>query len=729
MSGQVVQRRRESAVDERGRVQAVRQLAQLPDGVARGRRPGGQGRPHPLRVAVDLGGLQLEGQCEQRLLRAVVEVALDPPAFGPLGVGEPAPRGVDLLQPTRELGPEPGVVQVRGGQARRPPHGGDVVDLGVEGDPGDHPAVAVHVDLAARGPGGRAVRPHPPGVGSRVGDHQARILQRVPEHRLDVHPGVLRGERGPDDPPGLVGAPVEPAVDQVLEPAPQREGQAGRRQRADGGGELRRRGPGGHGARAEPDHEGVRRDEGRRQQHPGDRRGDDPLHVVQPEAEHREPCRDRDEGHEPRGPQEGGQVVVGHRAGEGQGDEQGRGDDHHHQPEQLAPLVAARAPETDHQGRRARDDPDPHDQHEDEPQGVDGRRQRGNGERADDVVEGLLQRSRGDRRQQGEKHRGADHGPRREPPAWGQEPAVRRQVQDQGREDEPRHPLAVGQQGRQVRAGLRSRRCEVGVGRVAVDRPGRHQRDAERQEEPAHGMARLGHRDHAADHDRGEQPDEQHPEAVGEPGGGRGAGGAREVVPPEAGRSLGDHDRDEHRHAHGGSTRGHGTMLAVERGFGVGADPDGSSRACSDAGESVPGGAWSHDHHHSSDPPRHGRSCGPTPPHAGGPRRHDPRGVRRDPRHQRRQRVRLVAAHITDSYGYSESTLQVTSFGAMAMCALLVFLGVAIRVALRSRRPAWTADVAMLGFVVIGLTISGWAVSSWPCGTPWTRARTSRSER
>jgi hypothetical protein len=47
----------------------------------------------------------------------------------------------------------------------------------------------------------------------------------------------------------------------------------------------------------------------------------------------------------------------------------------------------------------------------------------------------------------------------------------------------------------------------------------------------------------------------------------------------------------------------------------------------------------------------------------------------------------------------------------MVLCALLVFLGVAIRAALRSRRPAWTADVAMLGFTVIGLTIAGWAVS------------------
>jgi hypothetical protein len=66
---------------------------------------------------------------------------------------------------------------------------------------------------------------------------------------------------------------------------------------------------------------------------------------------------------------------------------------------------------------------------------------------------------------------------------------------------------------------------------------------------------------------------------------------------------------------------------------------------------------------------------------------------------------------IKGAYDYSETALQVTSFAGMAMCALIVFLGVAVRAALRSRRPAWTADVASLGFVVVGVTIAGWAVS------------------
>lgn len=68
-------------------------------------------------------------------------------------------------------------------------------------------------------------------------------------------------------------------------------------------------------------------------------------------------------------------------------------------------------------------------------------------------------------------------------------------------------------------------------------------------------------------------------------------------------------------------------------------------------------------------------------------------------------------AAITDSYDFSETVLQVTSYAGMAMCAVLVFLGAGLRAALRSRGPGWTADVAMLGFVVIGLTIAGWVVS------------------
>jgi hypothetical protein len=67
---------------------------------------------------------------------------------------------------------------------------------------------------------------------------------------------------------------------------------------------------------------------------------------------------------------------------------------------------------------------------------------------------------------------------------------------------------------------------------------------------------------------------------------------------------------------------------------------------------------------------------------------------------------------IRDSYDFSETALRVTSYAGMVLCALLVFLGAAVRAALRSRRNPWTADVAMLGFAVVGLTISGWVVTA-----------------
>jgi hypothetical protein len=68
-------------------------------------------------------------------------------------------------------------------------------------------------------------------------------------------------------------------------------------------------------------------------------------------------------------------------------------------------------------------------------------------------------------------------------------------------------------------------------------------------------------------------------------------------------------------------------------------------------------------------------------------------------------------ATIESAYDQSHLMIMITSYAAMAACAVLVFLGVAVRSALRAQRPTWTADVAMLGFVVIALTIASWAVS------------------
>ena len=89
--GHVVERGGQPAVGQGGRVQPVGQVAEL---AHRGlRRVGalGQGLAHPLRVAVELGGLELEGQGEQRLLGAVVQVPLDPAPLAPLGAGQAGP--------------------------------------------------------------------------------------------------------------------------------------------------------------------------------------------------------------------------------------------------------------------------------------------------------------------------------------------------------------------------------------------------------------------------------------------------------------------------------------------------------------------------------------------------------------------------------------------------------------------------------------------------------------
>jgi hypothetical protein len=68
-------------------------------------------------------------------------------------------------------------------------------------------------------------------------------------------------------------------------------------------------------------------------------------------------------------------------------------------------------------------------------------------------------------------------------------------------------------------------------------------------------------------------------------------------------------------------------------------------------------------------------------------------------------------ATIESAYDQSQTMMMLTNYAGMAACAALIFLGVGIRIALGSRRSAWTADVAMLGFVVIALTIASWAVS------------------
>ena len=84
-------------------------------------------------------------------------------------------------------------------------------------------------------------------------------------------------------------------------------------------------------------------------------------------------------------------------------------------------------------------------------------------------------------------------------------------------------------------------------------------------------------------------------------------------------------------------------------------------------------------------------------------------------------------ATIESAYDHSRLWMMVTSYAGMAACAVLIFLGVAVRSALRGRRPTWTADVAMLGLRRHRAhhRVAG-SSPARPCGTPSTRVRTPR---
>jgi len=69
-------------------------------------------------------------------------------------------------------------------------------------------------------------------------------------------------------------------------------------------------------------------------------------------------------------------------------------------------------------------------------------------------------------------------------------------------------------------------------------------------------------------------------------------------------------------------------------------------------------------------------------------------------------------AKVIADYGTSHLAIEIFTYTAVVAGAVLVFLGAAIRSALVLRTRRWTADVAMLGFVVMALTLVTWAISS-----------------
>src|SRR4051812_40394494 len=133
---------------------APRELAQL---LERALQLGARGLEEPRargRVGVELAlrEPELERQRDEPLLRAVVEVALEPPALAHRHLDEPGPRGLQLLDPRAQLGLEPLVLQLERRRGRR---GADearvVAQRRVVDDGAD--ALGVALDLRDRAPG------------------------------------------------------------------------------------------------------------------------------------------------------------------------------------------------------------------------------------------------------------------------------------------------------------------------------------------------------------------------------------------------------------------------------------------------------------------------------------------------------------------------------------------------------------------------------------------------
>lgn len=69
--------------------------------------------------------------------------------------------------------------------------------------------------------------------------------------------------------------------------------------------------------------------------------------------------------------------------------------------------------------------------------------------------------------------------------------------------------------------------------------------------------------------------------------------------------------------------------------------------------------------------------------------------------------VKLIA-----DYDISAIVIQIVTYSTVVAGAVLVFLGAALRSTLVQRTRRWTADVALLGFVLMALTLVTWAISA-----------------
>ncbi|GAA1956058.1 hypothetical protein GCM10009798_14240 [Nocardioides panacihumi] len=69
-------------------------------------------------------------------------------------------------------------------------------------------------------------------------------------------------------------------------------------------------------------------------------------------------------------------------------------------------------------------------------------------------------------------------------------------------------------------------------------------------------------------------------------------------------------------------------------------------------------------------------------------------------------------AKLIADYDINATVIEMVTYSTVVAGAVLVFLGAALRSALTLRTRRWTAEVALLGFVLMALTLVTWATSA-----------------
>ena len=153
----------------------------------------------PRRVALEALAreLQLDHQRHQPLLRAVVQVAPEPPALGVAGLDEPRARRAQRLQPRPQLDLQPRVLDRQRRRGRRLEAAARASRTAPAScsERADAPALVVDLRVTRPAPARRAAWPVAVDVaalGQPVGDVERRVAERVGERV--AHAARVRGE-------------------------------------------------------------------------------------------------------------------------------------------------------------------------------------------------------------------------------------------------------------------------------------------------------------------------------------------------------------------------------------------------------------------------------------------------------------------------------------------------------------------------------------------------------